>query len=251
MIKTTNKGKDAAVNQVQANPEASNTGGDSQVILPQLTFAQYQQLPNLLVLQQTNTAAADLGTSTGQCAQEDDWQRQWYKKLSDALIQEGFKQSQTDYTLFTRGNETDFIASLVYVDDIIITGPNLAILHLLQQSLHSRFKLKALGSLRYFLGFKISKSKDDLFLSQFKYAIELLEETRYAGSKPAKALIDPRTKLDDKQGEPLTNPSYYRQIVGKLLYLTLSRPDITYTINCLSQFLRNPQHTFASSSPPT
>ncbi|KAM6555213.1 hypothetical protein CsatB_002232 [Cannabis sativa] len=169
--------------------------------------------------------------------------REWYKKLSEALIQEGFNQSQADYTLFTRGNEDNFIALLVYMDDIVLTGHNLDTLHQLQQSLHSRFKLKALGPLRYFLGFEIAKGKDGLFLSQRKYAIELLEETGYAGSKPAKAPMDPRTKLDDQQGEPLTNPSYYRQVVGKLLYLTLSRPDIMYAVNCLSQFMSQPRTT--------
>ncbi|XP_062074829.1 uncharacterized mitochondrial protein AtMg00810-like [Humulus lupulus] len=104
-------------------------------------------------------------------------------------------------------------------------------------------KLKAVGPLRYFLGFKIAKGKDGLFLSQRKYTIQLLEDTGYAGCKPAKTPMDPRTKLDDQQGEPLTNPSSYRQLIGKLLYLTLSRPDITYAVNCLSQFMSNPRST--------
>ncbi|XP_062118465.1 uncharacterized mitochondrial protein AtMg00810-like [Humulus lupulus] len=169
--------------------------------------------------------------------------RQWYKKLFEALLQEGFKQSQADYTLFTRGTNDQFIALLVYVDDIVLTGPNLATLHQLQASLHQKFKLKALGPLRYFLGFEIAKGKDGLFLSQRKYTIQLLEDTGYAGCKPAKTPMDPRLKLDDQQGEPLTNPSSYHQLIGKLLYLTLSRPDITYAVNCLSQFMTNPRST--------
>ena len=82
--------------------------------------------------------------------------RQWYQKLSSALLEEGFKQSLADNTLFTRGTSSTFIAILVYVDDMILTGPNLHLLHQLQTTLHQRFSLKTLGPLKYFLGFEIA-----------------------------------------------------------------------------------------------
>ncbi|KAM6596869.1 hypothetical protein CsatA_007393 [Cannabis sativa] len=167
--------------------------------------------------------------------------RQWYKKLTAALIQEGFKQSKADYTLFTRGTNDSFIALLVYVDDIVITGPNIHILHQLQTTLNQQFKLKALGQLKYFLGFEIARASTGLFLSQRQYTLQLLEDNGYIGCKPAKAPMDPRTKLDDQQGELLANPSEYRQLIGKLLYLTLSRPDITFAVNNLSQFMSAPR----------
>ncbi|XP_062113202.1 uncharacterized mitochondrial protein AtMg00810-like, partial [Humulus lupulus] len=167
--------------------------------------------------------------------------RQWYKKLSDALLQEGFTQSLADYTLFTRGSEDSFIALLVYVDDIIITGPNITVLHSLQNSLHQKFKLKALGNLQYFLGFEIARKQDNLFLSQRKYTLQLLEDTGYTGSKPSKTPMDPKLKLNNEDGELIANPSQYRQLIGRLLYLTLSRPDITYVVNHLSQFMSAPR----------
>ncbi|KAM6555738.1 hypothetical protein CsatB_002757 [Cannabis sativa] len=167
--------------------------------------------------------------------------RQWYKKLSDALLSAGFSQSQADYTLFTRGSHDNFIALLVYVDDIIITGPNITLLHQLQDSLNDQFQLKALGPLKYFLGFEIARSKEGVFLSQRKYTLQLLEDTGYTGSKPAKTPMDPRTKLDDQEGHLLDDPSTYRQLIGRLLYLTLSRPDITFAVNTLSQFMSSPR----------
>ncbi|KAM6559603.1 hypothetical protein CsatA_028842 [Cannabis sativa] len=167
--------------------------------------------------------------------------RQWYKKLTDALLQEGFTQSQADYTLFTRGSNDTFIVLLVYVDDIIIAGPNLPTLQHLQDSLQARFKLKTLGPLKYFLGFEIARAATGLFLSQRKYTLQLLHDTGYTSSKPAKAPMDPRQRLDDKEGDPLDNPSHYRQLIGRLLYLTLSRPDITFTVNTLSQFMSCPR----------
>ncbi|KAM6551339.1 hypothetical protein CsatB_001147 [Cannabis sativa] len=169
--------------------------------------------------------------------------RQWYKKLSDALLIAGFSQSAADYTLFTRGSNVDFIALLVYVDDIIITGPNIDLLHQLQDSLNDQFQLKALGPLKYFLGFEIAKSDDGVFLSQRKYTLQLFEDTGYTCSKPAKTPMDPRTKFDNEQGHLLDDPSSYRQLIGRLLYLTLSRPDITFAVNTLSQFMLSPRTT--------
>uniref|UniRef100_A0A803Q474 Major facilitator superfamily (MFS) profile domain-containing protein n=1 Tax=Cannabis sativa TaxID=3483 RepID=A0A803Q474_CANSA len=167
--------------------------------------------------------------------------RQWYKKLSDALIMEGFQQSQADYTLFTKGSGNNFIALLVYVDDIIIAGPNNQLLHQLQDSLHNQFKLKALGPLKYFPGFEIARSPEGIFLSQRKYTLQLLTDTGFTGSKPAKTPMDPKARLDDTEGTTLEDPSAYRQLVGRVLYLTLSRPDITYAVNILSQFMASPR----------
>uniref|UniRef100_A0A803PK78 Reverse transcriptase Ty1/copia-type domain-containing protein n=1 Tax=Cannabis sativa TaxID=3483 RepID=A0A803PK78_CANSA len=163
--------------------------------------------------------------------------RQWYTKLSDALLMEGFQQSQADYNLFTKGTGNSFIALLVYVNDIIIAGPKNSLLHQLQASLHNQFKLKALGPVKYFLGFEIVRSSEGIFLSQRKYTLLLFTDTGFIGSKPAKTPMDPRTKLNDSEGTPLDDPSAYRQLVRRLLYLTLSRPDITYTVNALSQFM--------------
>ena len=127
------------------------------------------------------------------------------------------------------------------MDDIILTGPNLSLLHEVQATLNTRFSLKTLGRLKYFLGFEIAKSPEGLVLSQRKYTIQLLQEQGYIGSKPCKTPMDPKVKLDDQNGEPLTDPSSYRQLIGKFLYLTLSRPDITYAVHTLSQFMSAPR----------
>ncbi|XP_062080510.1 uncharacterized mitochondrial protein AtMg00810-like [Humulus lupulus] len=146
---------------------------------------------------------------------------------------DSFKVKQ-NYTIFTKGEGDSFIALLVYVDDIIITRPTLSHLQHLQQSLHAQFKLKALGQLKYFLGFEIARSSSGLFLSQRKYTLQLLEDTWYLGCKPVATPMDPRNKLNTNFGEPLPHPSQYRCLIGRLLYLTLSRPDITFSVHCLS-----------------
>uniref|UniRef100_A0A803PLS2 Reverse transcriptase Ty1/copia-type domain-containing protein n=1 Tax=Cannabis sativa TaxID=3483 RepID=A0A803PLS2_CANSA len=133
--------------------------------------------------------------------------QQWYKKLTDALLEEGFTQSHADYTLFTLGTHNTFVVLLVYVDDIILVGPNIQVLHQLQDALQTKFKVKTLGPL----------------------------------NKLAKAPMDPRQRLNDQEGDILDNLSHYRQLIGRHLYLTLSRPDITFAVNTLRQFMSCPR----------
>lgn len=87
-------------------------------------------------------------------------------KFSQALICFGFIQSKTDYSLFTKGSGDDFVALLVYVDDIVITSPNSRVINSLKSFLHSQFKLKDLGCFKYFLGIEIACSKSGIVISK-------------------------------------------------------------------------------------
>ena len=167
--------------------------------------------------------------------------RQWYSKFSQTLIQYGFVQSKSDYSLFTKGSGSSFIALLVYVDDIIIAGPSSQIINSLKNFLHSQFKLKDLGCLKYFLGLEIAKSVKGIVLSQRHYTLQLLEDTGFLGCKPAKVPMDPKVRLNASDGDLLTDISQYRRLIGRLLYLNLSRPDITFAVHKLSQFLAQPR----------
>ena len=94
-----------------------------------------------------------------------------------------------------------------------------------------------MGSLKYFLGLEIARSKHGIFLSQRKYALSLLEDTGFLGSKPASLPMDPYVKLSNEDGELLSDIYQYRRLIGRLLYLTISRPDIAFAVNKLSQFV--------------
>lgn len=143
-------------------------------------------------------------------------------------------------THYLPGSGATFIALLVYVDNIALTGPSLDILQQFKQFVHTQFQLKDLGSLKYFLGLEIARSAKDIVLSQRHYTLELLEDTGFLGSKPTTVPMDPKLKLNNHDGPLLADPSQYRRLVGRLLYLTLSRPDITYAIHKLSQYISQP-----------
>lgn len=136
----------------------------------------------------------------------------------------------------------------MYVDDIIITGPSEKIIGNLKNHLNATFKLKDLGPLRYFLGLELACSSKVIHLSQRNYVLNLLEDTSFLASKPCNLPMDPNLKLQLDKGELLTDPTAYRRLVGKLIYLTISRPDITFAVHKLSQFVASPRTSHLSAA---
>ncbi|XP_021899481.1 uncharacterized protein LOC110815833 [Carica papaya] len=167
--------------------------------------------------------------------------RQWFHKFSRILLQEGFYQSQCDHSLFVRQQGETFLALLVYVDDIVIASNDDQAVEELKGTLKQKFKMKDLRILRYFLGPEIARNDTGITLCQRKYALDLLTETGYLGCKPSSIPMDPNIKMSKDDGELLSDITSYRRLIGKLLYLTISRPDICYSVNRLSQFLATPR----------
>jgi len=109
----------------------------------------------------------------------------------------------------------------------------------LKAPLHKWFQMKDLGELRYFLGIEVTRSKHGIYLSQRKYVMDLLKDSSMHNSRPVYLPMDPNTSLT-QDGSLLPDPASYRRLVGKLIYLTVTRPDITYTVHLLSQFMQSP-----------
>ncbi|KAK2968930.1 hypothetical protein RJ640_013461 [Escallonia rubra] len=145
-----------------------------------------------------------------------------------------------DHTMFTRHSTDGKIAILVvYVDDIILTGDDIVEMERLKQCLASEFEIKDLGSLKFFLGMEIARSRKGIAVSQRKYVLDLLKETGMSGCRPVETPIDPNQKLGDTKGDPI-NTSQYQKLVGKLIYLSHTRPDIAFAVSLVSQFMHSP-----------
>ncbi|KAG7593249.1 Retrotransposon Copia-like N-terminal [Arabidopsis thaliana x Arabidopsis arenosa] len=167
--------------------------------------------------------------------------RQWFKKFSNSLISMGFEKGHGDHTLFVKSCGSDFLAVLVYVDDIVIASTSDRAAGILTQDLQRQFKLRDLGALKYFLGLEIARTSEGISLCQRKYALELLATTGMLDCKPVSVPMIPNLKLSKEDGDLIEDRELYRRIVGKLMYLTITRPDITYAVNRLCQFSSAPR----------
>ena len=125
------------------------------------------------------------------------------------------------------------------MDNIVITGSDQDSIQKLKQHLFTHFQTKALGQLNYFLGTEITQSSSGVVLSQRKYALDILEEIDILDCKLVGTPMDPNVKLVKGQGEYLGDPGRYRQLVGKLNYLTITRPNISFPVSVVSQFLQS------------
>lgn len=168
--------------------------------------------------------------------------RAWYSRLSERLIQLGFKASKADTSLFffSKGGITMFV--LVYVDDIIVASSTEQATSALLRDLKEQFALKDLGELHYFLGIEVYKTNGGILLTQGKYASDLLKRVGMADCKPVNTPLSTSEKLSLYEGTPLgaQDTTRYRSIVGALQYLTLTRPDISFAVNKVCQFLHAP-----------
>ena len=170
--------------------------------------------------------------------------RQWVLKFSAALSRLGFTTGTSDHTLFLKSlNDGHFLAVLVYVDDIIVSGSSASHSWQLIHDLSQQFKLRDLGVLKYFLGLEIARTSQSISLCQRKYALEMLTSTGMLGCKPTSTPMVPNLHLALKDENLIDEPDRYRSLVGRLMYLTITRPDITFAVNKLCQFSSAPTTT--------
>ena len=167
--------------------------------------------------------------------------RQWFAKLSAALKHYGFTQSYTDYSLFNYIQGTVSLHVLVYVDDLIIAGSSATVIARFKRYLNSCFHMKDFGLLKYFLGIEVARSPAGIFLSQRKYALDVLTEAGMLGCKPIDTPMEQNHRLALVKGAPMDHPDSYRRLVGRLVYLSVTRPELSYSVHTLAQFLSDPQ----------
>ncbi|KAL9860290.1 putative RNA-directed DNA polymerase [Arabidopsis thaliana] len=153
----------------------------------------------------------------------------------------GFRNGTGDDTLFLRRTDDAYMAILVYVDDIIIASSCSTATASFTAALKESFKLRDLGPLKYFLGLEVARTSAGISICQRKYVLDLLDETGLLGCKPSSIPMDPSQKLNLETGDLLTDVEMYRRLVGKLMYLTFTRPDITFAVYKLCQFTSAPR----------
>ena len=168
--------------------------------------------------------------------------RAWYARLCGKLLWLGFKSSKGDTSLFYYRQGSLVIFVLVYVDDIIVASSSSDATTALLKDLEADFALKDLGDLHFFLGIEVWRNATGLVMSQCRYAIDVLKRANMWNCNPVDTPIAVNEKLSITSGTRLSDEdsTKYRSVVGALQYLTLTRPDLSFAVNKVCQFLHAP-----------
>jgi len=168
--------------------------------------------------------------------------RAWYSRIEGFFIKEGFKKCSHEHTLFLK-HEADgkFLIISLYVDDLIYTGNDVELCEKFKKSMKLEFDMSDLGKMKYFLGVEVQQSCEGIHLCQMKYAGEVLERFGMGSCNPVKNPIVLGTKLVKNSGEASINSTLFKQIIGSLMYLSVTRPEIMFVVCLLSKFMTDPK----------
>ncbi|WKA05443.1 hypothetical protein VitviT2T_023411 [Vitis vinifera] len=167
--------------------------------------------------------------------------RCWFAKLAAALTSYGFKQSYSDYSLFTYEAQHIQLNVLVYIDDLVISGNDGTTMQQFKDYLNRCFHMKDLGKLKYFLGIEGARNSDGIFLCQRKYTLDIISKAGLLGAKPAGTPLEQNHKLTLVANSDLRDPGQHKCLVGRLIYLMITQPELSYCVHMLAQFMQQPK----------
>nr|GEX95789.1 retrovirus-related Pol polyprotein from transposon TNT 1-94 [Tanacetum cinerariifolium] len=166
--------------------------------------------------------------------------RAWYDMLSSCLLSQDFSKGSVDPKLFIRRNGNDLLLVQIYVDDIIFDASTLELCDLFANLMCSKFKMSMMGKISFFLGLQISQSPRGIFINQSKYAFESFKKHGFESCDPLDTPMVEKSKLDEDREGKAVDPSHYRGMIGTLLYLTASRPDLQFAICMCARYQARP-----------
>ncbi|KAF5759181.1 putative RNA-directed DNA polymerase [Helianthus annuus] len=174
--------------------------------------------------------------------------RAWYSRIDEYFRSHGFKKCVHEHTLFTKITSQSRVIVCLYVDDIILASESLTLIEQLKESMQSEFEMTDLGTLHYFLGMEIKNDNGNIMLTQQKYAKNLLAKFKMENCREALTPMEYGLKLSKEDHEDEVDQNVYRMLVGSLMYLTNTRPDIMFAVNKVSQFMQRPKRSHWEAS---
>ncbi|GKC66375.1 putative ribonuclease H-like domain-containing protein, partial [Tanacetum coccineum] len=154
--------------------------------------------------------------------------RAWYETLANYLLGNGFKRGKIDQTLFIKKQKGDILLVQVYVDDIIFGSTNKELCTAFEKLMKDKFQMSSMGELTFFLGLQVQQKEDGIFISHDKYVSKILKKFNYTDVKSASTPVDLEKTLVKDGDVDDVDVHLYRSMIGSLMYLTASRPDIIY-----------------------
>ncbi|GJR82633.1 putative ribonuclease H-like domain-containing protein [Tanacetum coccineum] len=167
--------------------------------------------------------------------------RAWYATLSTFLLKNGYRRGTIDKTLFLKKNKNDIILVQVYVDDIIFGSTKKSWCNEFEALMKSKFQMSSMGELTFFLGLQVKQKPNGIFISQDKYVDEILKKFDFANVKTASTPIETQKPLVKDEEASDVDVHLYRSMIGSLMYVTASRPDIMFAVCACSRFQVTPK----------
>eukprot|EP00253_Pinus_taeda_P026483 PITA_26483 len=169
--------------------------------------------------------------------------RAWYSRIYAYLIENGFDKCEGEPTLYIKENGSKILIVVLYVDDLIFTSNDASLIVDFKAVMKGEFEMTDLGFLRYFLGIKVDQSENGVFIYQDKYVEAVLKRFNMQNSKAAVTPTIVGLKLTKEDSSKDFDPKLYKSIVGSLMYLTATRPDIMHAVSLISRFMERPKET--------
>lgn len=163
--------------------------------------------------------------------------RAWYSRINDHLLNIGFEKSLSESTLYVKHKGTKVLIVSLYVDDMLVTEDDTRLVEEFKQEMMQAFEMTDLGLVTYFLGIEIKQNENDVFICQKKYAKEILKKFQMEECKAVSTPMNQKEKLSKEDGADKVDEGYYRSMIGCLMYLTATRPDILFAVSLLSRFM--------------
>lgn len=166
--------------------------------------------------------------------------RAWNAKLDKELLALGFVRSKLDHAVYRRSKENSFLIVGVYVDDLIISGPDVDDIKMFKSEMKKKFNMSDLGLLSYYLGIEVKQDPSGITLCQSSYAAKIIDLAGMSNCNSSDTPMECRLKLSKKNEGELLNPTEYRSIIGSLRYIINTRPDLAFAVGVVSRYMEAP-----------
>jgi uncharacterized cupredoxin-like copper-binding protein len=163
--------------------------------------------------------------------------RSWYSRIDRHLMNLGFEKSPSEFTLYVKKVDNEILVVSLYVDDLFVTGSHEELIYKFKEEMKGAFEMTDLGKMTFFLGMQVQQKQNEIFVCQQKYAKEVLRKFNMEECKPATTPMNQKEKFCKEDEAERVDERLYRSIIGCLMYLTATRPDIMYAVSLLSRYM--------------
>ncbi|KAJ7954712.1 Retrovirus-related Pol polyprotein from transposon TNT 1-94 [Quillaja saponaria] len=169
----------------------------------------------------------------------------WYSRIDKYFLEESFEKCPYEHTLFVKNEDGGkMLLVCLYVDDLIFTGNDVVMFEKFKKSMMVEFEMSDLGMMHYFLGIEVVQSSAGIFISQKKYIRDVLHRFQMANCNSVNTPTEFGLKLSKDFGGKKVDNTFYKQIVGSLMYLTATRPDIIHAVSLISRYMEYPTEMY-------